>query len=90
MGEEPVGDPARPLLVAPDELALRVVQLALADRRTRQLGDVGRGANVVGVEVRHEDPRDLRAVERSGPDLLRVGEPDPVSTSVQPSSPGSR
>ena len=91
VGDEPVGDPLRPVRVVPDELALGVVERALVDRRAGQLGDVGGRADVVGVEVGDEDPRHLGAVERRGPDLLarRAGR-CPVSTSVQPSSPGSR
>ena len=42
MGEEPVGNPRRPILVRPDELALGIVELALVDRGAGQLRDVGR------------------------------------------------
>ena len=77
MGEEPVGNPLRPVLVRPDELALRVVELALVDRRAGELGDVGCGSHVIRVEVGDEDPRDLGSVEGCLPDVLRVRQPDP-------------
>ena len=72
MGEEPVRDPVRPLVVRPHELALRVVEVALIDRGSRELRDIGCGTHVVGMEVGDEDPRNLGAVEGRLPDLLGV------------------
>ena len=90
---EPADEPFRPGGIAPDELALRVVERALHDGRAGQLVEVGGGTDVVGVEVRHEDRRDaaaglLRARTAQAP--FASGRPTPVSTSVQPSSPGRR
>ena len=76
---EPVDEPLRPGGVPPHELALCVVERALHDRRARQLVEVGGGADVVGVEVRHEDRRDAArrpARAPSAQDGLRVGEAD--------------
>ena len=70
---EPAGDPLRPVRVSPHELALGVVERALVHGSLRQLGDVGGRADVVGMEVRDDDPDDLGAVERRRPDLLGVG-----------------
>ena len=90
---EPVDEPLRPVGVPPDELALRVVERALDDGRAGQLVEIGGRADVVGVEVRDEDGRDAPArLARARPPTSpsrRAGR-RPVSTSVQPSSPGSR
>ena len=55
---EPVDEPLRPGGVPPDELALRVVERPLYDRRAGQLVEVGRRPDVVRMEVRDEDRRD--------------------------------
>ena len=75
---------------SPDELALGIVELALVDGRAGQLRDVRSRSDVVGMEVRDEDPLDLGAVECGRQTSCASGRPIPVSTNVQPSSPGSR
>ncbi len=72
---EPVDEDRCPVVAAPDERALLVVEPPLQDGRPGQLGEVARGADVVGVEVRDDDPRDaaLNAGELGRPPLARVG-----------------
>ena len=75
---EPVDDPLRPVGVAPHELALRVVERALVHGCAGEGVEVGRRADVVGVEVGHDDARH-RPVDRGElglPPLRRVGEPE--------------
>src|SRR5213593_46001 len=55
---EPVGDPFRPVVRAPDALALRIVERALGDGRARLGGRTLGAADVVGVEVRDRNPLD--------------------------------
>jgi hypothetical protein len=77
---EPVDEHVAPVLTAPDERALGVVHPPLRDGRSGQLRQVGSRADVVGVEVRDDDPADRRAVQRSelgSPAVARVGEPEP-------------
>ena len=81
----------RPVVAAPDAQALLVVVGALEDLRAGQRLHVLAAAGVVGVEVGDHDPRDLDAAR--APRAQRAsasGSPSPVSTSVQPSGPGSR
>ena len=75
---EPVPDPLGPVRIPPHELALRVVERSLVHGRARQLVEIGCRADVVGVEVRDEDRRDLAArfVELRAPGVLRVGSAD--------------
>ena len=87
--QEPVRDPLRPARVAPDELALGVVQLALEHRRAGQLGEVRGRADVVGMEVRDDDPGHLEPSSSAAQRSAASGRPRPVSTIVAPSSPGS-
>ncbi len=89
---EPLQDPLGPGGIPPDELALRVVERALVDGRTRQLVQIGGRPDVVGVEVRHEDAGDApsRLLELGRPALLRIGEADSRVDEVHPSSPGRR
>src|SRR3990170_8597312 len=54
---EPVAEPLRPGRVPPDELTLRVVERALDNWGSGQLVEVGRGPDVIGVEVGDEDRR---------------------------------
>ena len=54
---EPLHDPVRPVRVPPDELALRVVEGTLMDGRTGEGVEVGGRADMIGVEVGHDDAR---------------------------------
>ena len=69
---EPGCDALGPLRIAPDELALGEVELALANLGARQLRDVCRGAHVVGMEVRDHHPLDVEPAELLGPALTGV------------------
>ncbi len=89
---EPVAESLGPVRVPPHELALGVVERPLMDRRAGELVQVGGGPDVVRVEVRDENGSDTPSctLELGAPGVLRVGVPTPVSTTIQPSSPGSR
>jgi hypothetical protein len=77
---EPLDEDASPVLPAPDERALRIVDPALRDGRARQLGEVRRCADMVGVEMRDHDAPNRLAVERGElvrPPLPRVRQAEP-------------
>ena len=73
---EPAGEVDRPLLVLPRHYRLRGVEASLHHPRSGEIADICRGAEVIGMEVRHEDRRDgagqLR--ELGSPQLRRVGQ----------------
>ena len=73
---EPVDEHVGPVVSAPDERALLVVEPPLGHRRAGELGDVAGGADVIRVEVGDEDPGDRpgEPVELGGPPVARVGE----------------
>jgi hypothetical protein len=76
---EPLDEHTAPVLSSPDERTLGVVDAPLENLCARQLGEVGRRADVVRVEVRDDDPPHRGAVqgrELRGPALPRVGEPE--------------
>jgi DNA repair photolyase len=77
---EPIGEPLWPVVRAPHEPALVEVDLVLEDGCAGQLGEIGGGTDVVGVEVGDEDRRD-RAVE-----LRELGRP--ALAGVRRSDPG--
>jgi hypothetical protein len=71
---EPLEQTLRPGRVAPDELALGVVEDALVDRCAGELVEIGGGPDVVGMEVRDEDAGNRAAglVQLRSPELLRL------------------
>ena len=73
---EPVDEHVRPVVAAPDERALLVVEPPLGHRRAGELGEVAGGADVIRVEVGDEDPGDRpgEPLELGGPPVARVGE----------------
>jgi hypothetical protein len=70
--------------------ALLVVELALQDTRAGRVTGLRRAPDVVGMEVRDEDPPDPELLRQGGEGLVPVWQAKPASTSVQPSSPSSR
>jgi hypothetical protein len=72
-----VGEPFRPVVAAPDALALLVVGGALKDLRSRQPLRVLASARVVRVEVRQEDPPDVDLAQNRRPALLGVRQAQP-------------
>jgi hypothetical protein len=76
---EPVDEHLAPVLAAPHERALLVVEPPLGNRRAGQLGEIAGGADMVGMEVGDDDPGDPpgQPVELVRPPFLRVGEPEP-------------
>ncbi len=75
---EPVDEHVGPVVSAPDERTLLVVEPPLSHRRAGELGHVAGGADMIRVEVGDEDPGDPagKPVELRGPPVPRVGEPE--------------
>ncbi len=65
--------------LAPDTEALLVVLAPLEHRRAGQIDDVGRCADVVGMEMRDHDPPDRTSEvgQQRTPPIGRVGQPEP-------------
>jgi len=77
---KPLDEDAAPVLPAPDERALRIVDSALRDGGAGQLGKIRRRADVVRVKVGDHDPSDGLAVEGgelARPSFASVGQAEP-------------
>ena len=92
VASEVVGEALRPVLAAPDGLALLVVTGALVDARARERLRVLPAAGMVGVEVRDDDAGD-RGVELGQhrlPALRGIRQPEPGVDQRPAVRPGSR